>query len=49
MLIKSLVESTVELQGFQVVAVNYDGADLVPELAPDHRYRGRPREGRKPH
>jgi transposase len=39
MLIESLVKSTIELQGFRVVAVNYEGAELVAELAPDHRYR----------
>ena len=41
MLIERLVKSTVELQGFRVVAVTYTGAHLEAELAPDHRFRPR--------
>ena len=34
MLIESLVKSTVELQGFRVTTVNYDGDQLEAKLAP---------------
>jgi hypothetical protein len=39
MLIESLVKSTLELQGFRVVAMHYDGDELEAEMAPDRRCR----------
>jgi hypothetical protein len=39
MLVEGLVESTVQLQGFHVLAVNYEGVYLSAELAPDCCYR----------
>ena len=41
MLVETIIKSTVELQGFRVVAVRKSATGLEAELAPDHRYRPR--------
>jgi len=41
MLVETILKSTVELQGFRVVAVRENATGLEAELAPDRRYRPR--------